>query len=256
VIPGEGTLSVVMPCYNELATVEESVKRVLESPWVRELIIVDDGSTDGTSALLDAIVDDRVMVFHQARNEGKGAALSRGFREATGEFVIIQDADLEYDPRDYEQMLAPLLDGRADVVFGSRFVSDRPHAVLYFWHSIGNRFLTLVSNIFTNLNLTDMETCYKAFRREVLDGMTIEEARFGVEPEITAKVARGGWRVYEVGISYAGRTYDEGKKIGWRDGFRALWAIVRYSLLRPAPTPATRAGRAYGTDTPKNASTE
>jgi glycosyltransferase involved in cell wall biosynthesis len=256
VIPGEGTLSVVMPCYNELATVEEAVKRVLESPWVRELIIVDDGSTDGTSAVLDAMTDDRVRVLHQARNRGKGAALSRGFREATGEFVIIQDADLEYDPRDYEQLLGPLVDGRADVVFGSRFISDRPHAVLYFWHSVGNRFLTLVSNIFTNLNLTDMETCYKAFRREVLEGMTIEESRFGVEPEITAKVARGGWRLYEVGISYAGRTYDEGKKIGWRDGFRALWAIVRYSVLSPAPKPATRTRGIYGTDTPKNASTE
>jgi glycosyltransferase involved in cell wall biosynthesis len=202
------------------------------------------------------MTDDRVRVFHQPRNRGKGAALSRGFREATSEFVIVQDADLEYDPRDYEQMLGPLVDGRADVVFGSRFISDRPHAVLYFWHSVGNRFLTLVSNIFTNLNLTDMETCYKAFRREVLEGMTIEESRFGVEPEITAKVARGGWRVFEVGISYAGRTYDEGKKIGWRDGFRALWAILRYSVLRPAPAPATRTRRTYGTDTPKNASTE
>jgi glycosyltransferase involved in cell wall biosynthesis len=234
VIPGARTLSVVMPCYNELPTVDESVKRVLESPWVRELIIVDDGSTDGTSDVLDALTDERVRVFHQARNRGKGAALSRGFREATAEFVIIQDADLEYDPRDYEQMLGPLVDGRADVVFGSRFISDRPHAVLYFWHYVGNRFLTLVSNVFSNLNLTDMNTCYKAFRREVLDGVTIEEPRFGVDPELTAKVARSGWRVYEVGISYSGRTYAEGKKIGWRDGFRALWAIVRYSVLPPA----------------------
>jgi glycosyltransferase involved in cell wall biosynthesis len=231
-----------MPCFNEAATVEEAVKRVLESPLVLELVIVDDGSTDGTSELLDTLTDERIRVYHQPENRGKGAALQRGFREATGTFVIIQDADLEYDPRDYEQMLVPLLDGRADVVYGSRFVSDRPHAVLYFWHYVGNRFLTTMSNMFTNLNLTDMETCFKAFRREVLEGLVVEESRFGVEPELTAKVARGGWRVYEVGISYAGRTYAEGKKIGWRDGVRAIWAIIRYSPLG-SPPPKARRGR-------------
>jgi glycosyltransferase involved in cell wall biosynthesis len=230
-----------MPCFNELATVEEAVKRVLESPLVLELVIVDDGSTDGTSELLDTLTDERIRVYHQPENRGKGAALQRGFKEATGTFVIIQDADLEYDPRDYEQMLVPLLDGRADVVYGSRFVSDRPHAVLYFWHYVGNRFLTTMSNMFTNLNLTDMETCFKAFRREVLEGLVVEESRFGVEPELTAKVARGGWRVYEVGISYAGRTYAEGKKIGWRDGVRAIWAIIRYSPLG-SPSPTARRG--------------
>ena len=223
-----------MPCFNELATVEEAVKRVLESPLVLELVVVDDGSTDGTSELLDTLTDERIRVIHQPENRGKGAALQRGFQEATGTFVIIQDADLEYDPRDYEQILVPLLDGRADVVYGSRFMSDRPHAVLYFWHYVGNRFLTTMSNMFTNLNLTDMETCYKAFRREVLEGLVVEESRFGVEPELTAKVGGAGWRVYEVGISYAGRTYAEGKKIGWRDGVRAIWAIIRYSRARLA----------------------
>jgi glycosyltransferase involved in cell wall biosynthesis len=222
-------LSVVMPCFNEAGTVEEALKRVLESPWVLEVIAVDDGSTDGTGDVLDTISDPRVRVIHQPVNRGKGAALSRAFAEATGAFVIVQDADLEYDPADYVQMLGPLLDGRADVVFGSRFLTDRPHAVLYFWHSVGNRFLTTVSNMFTNLNLTDLETCYKAFRREVLEGIKIKESRFGVEPELTAKVARGGWRVYEVGISYAGRTYAQGKKVTWRDGVRALWAIIWYS---------------------------
>jgi glycosyltransferase involved in cell wall biosynthesis len=218
-----------MPCYNEAKTLKLIVDRVLGSPFTEELIIVDDGSTDETLAIARGIGDPRVRVFAQEVNRGKGAALRRGFAEAGSQFVIVQDADLEYDPAEYGVLLEPLLDGRADVVFGSRFHSSQPHRVLYFWHSVGNRMLTTISNAFTNVNLTDMETCYKVFRREVLDTFQIEEDRFGFEPEITAKAARGGWRLYEVGISYSGRTYAEGKKIGWRDGFHALWCIVRYS---------------------------
>jgi glycosyltransferase involved in cell wall biosynthesis len=218
-----------MPCYNEAATVLDVVKQVLESPYTQELLIVDDGSTDGTRQILAGLDDARVRVLLQDRNQGKGAALRRGFSEAQAPFVIVQDADLEYDPQDYVEVLGPLLDGRADVVFGSRFLAGRPHRVLYYWHSVGNRLLTTVSNMFTNLNLTDMETCYKACRREVIQSILIEEDRFGFEPEFTAKVARGGWRVYEVGISYSGRTYAEGKKIGWRDGVRAFFCIVAYS---------------------------
>jgi glycosyltransferase involved in cell wall biosynthesis len=191
--------------------------------------VVDDASTDGTSQILDSLTDPRVRVLRQDGNLGKGAALRRGFAEATAPFVIVQDADLEYDPQEYGEVLQPLLDGRADVVFGSRFLSGRPHRVLYYWHSVGNRVLTTVSNMFTNLNLTDMETCYKAFRREVIQSIVLEEDRFGFEPEVTAKAARGGWRIFEVGISYAGRTYAEGKKIGWRDGVRAFYCIVAYS---------------------------
>ena len=222
-------LSVVMPCYNEAATIREVVKQVLDSPYTHELVIVDDGSTDGTREILGEFSDARVRVLLQPINQGKGAALRRGFAEATAPFVIVQDADLEYDPRDYGEVLAPLLDGRADVVYGSRFLAGRPHRVLYYWHSVGNRVLTTVSNMFTNLNLTDMETCYKACRREVIQSILLEEDRFGVEPELTAKLARGGWRVYEVGISYSGRTYAEGKKIGWRDGVRAFYCILAYS---------------------------
>jgi glycosyltransferase involved in cell wall biosynthesis len=235
-------LSVVMPCYNERATIDEVVERVLASPYTEELVIVDDGSTDGTRDLLAKLDDPRVRVLLQDRNQGKGAALRRGFGEATAEFVIVQDADLEYDPAEYGDLLAPLLDGRADVVYGSRFLGGRPHRVLYFWHSVGNRVLTLVSNALTNLNLTDMETCYKVFRREVLADFTLEEDRFGIEPEITGKVAAGRWRVYEIGISYSGRTYDEGKKIGWRDGVRAVYCIVRYSpwAQRRRRAPRTR----------------
>ena len=227
--PTEPCLSVVMPCYNEESTIVEVVERVLRSPYTAELVIVDDGSTDDTLRLANKVDDPRVRVVAQPCNQGKGAALRRGFAEATAEFVIVQDADLEYDPSDWDEILAPLLDGRADVVYGSRFLAGRPHRVLYFWHSVGNKFLTTVSNMFTNLNLTDMETCYKAFRRDVLASFVIEENRFGFEPEITAKVAAGDWRIYEVGISYAGRTYAEGKKIGWRDGVRALYCIVRYA---------------------------
>ncbi|HUF33827.1 MAG TPA: glycosyltransferase family 2 protein [Acidimicrobiales bacterium] len=222
-------LSVVVPCFNEEATVAACLKRVLASPWTREVVVIDDGSTDATLARIEAVDDERLRVLRQPVNRGKGAALRRGFAETTSPFVIVQDADLEYDPADYDQLLGPLVDGSADVVFGSRFVSDRPHRVLYFWHYVGNRALTLLSNAFTNLNLSDMETCYKAFRREVLEGITLEEERFGIEPELAAKVAGAGWRIYEVGISYSGRTYEEGKKIGWRDGVHALTCIVRYS---------------------------
>lgn len=222
-------LSVIVPCYNEEATVHELLLRVLASPYVAEVIVVDDGSTDDTVSVAKSVEDRRIRLIEQPYNMGKGAALRRGFAEATAAFVIVQDADLEYDPSDYGLLLEPLQSGKADVVFGSRFISHRPHRVLYFWHSVGNRVLTTMSNAFTNLNLTDMETCYKTFRREVIQGIELREDRFGFEPEITAKVARGGWRVYEVGISYHGRTYAEGKKIGWRDGLHAARCIVRYS---------------------------
>ena len=226
-------LSVVMPAFNEEATIARCVERVLDSPWTAELIIVDDGSTDRTTSVAESLAqgDERVHLIVQPENRGKGAALARGFAVASAAFVIVQDADLEYEPAEYGELLQPLLDGRADVVFGSRFLAGRPHRVLYFWHSLGNRFLTLVSNMVTNLNLTDMETCYKVFRREVIQSITIEEARFGFEPEITAKIASGNWSIYEVGISYSGRTYADGKKIGWRDGVHALVCILKYSPL-------------------------
>ncbi|HVL93638.1 MAG TPA: glycosyltransferase family 2 protein [Acidimicrobiales bacterium] len=224
-------LSVVMPCFNEAATVVAAVERVLASPYTGQLVLVDDGSTDETLDLVQAMVDPRLDVLTNGSNKGKGAALRLGFTKCREPFVIVQDADLEYDPEDYAAVLAPLLADQADVVFGSRFHTARPHRVLYFWHAVGNRFLTAMSNMFTNLNLSDMETCYKAFRREVLESLELEEDRFGIEPEITAKVARGGWRIYEVGISYAGRTYAEGKKIGWRDGFWAVRCILRYSSV-------------------------
>ena len=224
-------LSVVIPCYNESATIKDILSAVVESPWVAEVVVVDDGSTDGTRELLQDVNDPKIRVYFQPENMGKGAALRRGFAEATADFVIVQDADLEYDPAEYGVMLEFLIAGKADVVYGSRFITDRPHRVLYYWHSVGNRWLTAASNMFTNLNLTDMETCYKAFRREVVQGLELKENRFGIEPEITAKVARGGLRIYEVGISYQGRTYAEGKKIGWRDGLHAARCIVRYSSL-------------------------
>jgi glycosyltransferase involved in cell wall biosynthesis len=239
-------LAVVIPCYNEVATVSTVIDQVLASPWTAEVIVVDDGSTDGTRDVLAGIDHPAVRVLLQDHNQGKGAALRRGFGAATAEYVVVQDADLEYDPAEYGTLMEPLVDGLADVVFGSRFISSRPHRVLYFWHSVGNRFLTTLSNMFTNLNLTDMETCYKVFRREVIQSVAVEEDRFGFEPEVTAKVARAGWRVYEVGISYNGRTYAEGKKIGWRDGVRAVWCIAKYSppgdRLRRSSSPGTAQG--------------
>jgi glycosyltransferase involved in cell wall biosynthesis len=224
-------LSVVIPVYNEIQTIREIVKLVSDVPVEKEILIVDDGSTDGTRDILREMDGKNgVRVFLQPVNQGKGAAVSVGFRYATGDVVVVQDADLEYDPKEYLKLLAPIEDGHADVVYGSRFLGGGPRRVLYFWHTVGNRFLTLASNMFTNLNLTDMETCYKMFRREVVQSMTIESPRFGIEPEITAKVARRGYRIYEVPISYYGRTYEEGKKIGWKDAFSALWTIVQHAF--------------------------
>jgi glycosyltransferase involved in cell wall biosynthesis len=229
-------LSVVMPVYNERNTVREVVERVLAVPLELELICVDDGSSDGSPTILADLhaQHERVRVFVQPRNMGKGAALRRGIQEATGDFVLIQDADLEYDPGDYPGLLEPLQQGKADVVYGSRFLGAAPHRVLYFWHSVGNRILTLLSNCLTNINLTDMETCYKVFRRDIIQSIPIEENRFGFEPEITVKVAKRKLRIYEVGISYWGRTYEEGKKINWKDGFRALWCLLKYSIKESA----------------------
>lgn len=227
-------LSVVIPVFNEEKTVVEIVDRVQAVPLDKELIVVDDCSTDETPRLLARIAEaaDNVRVLRHERNQGKGASLRTGFAAASGEVVIIQDADLEYDPQEYQKLIAPILDGRADVVYGSRFSGGQTHRVLYFWHSVGNRLLTLLSNMFTDLNLTDMEVCYKVFRREIIQAIEIEESRFGFEPEITAKLAKTRCRIYEVGIAYSGRTYQEGKKIGWRDGFRAVWCILKYNLLR------------------------
>ena len=231
---GRARVSVVMPVYNEEATLEAIVRRVKEVAPDVELVAVDDGSADASASILNRLeaegLVDRVLAHE--RNQGKGAALSTGFRGVSGDIIIIQDADLEYDPAEYPRLLEPILTGRADVVYGSRFMGGQPHRVLYYWHYVGNRWLTRLSNMMTNLNLTDMETCYKCFRREVIEQLTIEERAFGVEPEITAKIAMGGWRVYEVGISYAGRTYAEGKKIGWRDGVSALRCIFLYGLVR------------------------
>jgi glycosyltransferase involved in cell wall biosynthesis len=229
-------LSVVIPVYNERATLRYVVERVLAVPLDLEVLCVDDGSRDGSREILSELQTQhrQVQVFLQPRNMGKGAALRHGIQAATGDFVVIQDADLEYDPADYPLLLDPLIQGKADVVYGSRFLGAAPHRVLYFWHSVGNRALTLLSNCLTNINLTDMETCYKVFRREVIQSIPIEENRFGFEPEITVKVAKRRLRIYEVGISYWGRTYEEGKKIGWRDGLRAVWCLLKYSIKEPA----------------------
>lgn len=230
-------LSIVMPVYNERETLFEIIQRVLDVqlPIEREIVLVDDCSKDGTQELYPQIETRfpgaRIRLFKHAVNQGKGAALRTGFREAQGDIILVQDADLEYDPKDYHRLLAPILDGRADVVYGSRFVGGDAHRVLYFWHMIGNKVLTTLSNMFTNLNLTDMETCYKVFRREVLANIRIKSNRFGVEPELTAKIAKGRWRIFEVGISYNGRSYDEGKKITWRDGVKAIVCIVRFSFF-------------------------
>ena len=228
----EPCLSVVMPVFNEAATVSEVIKNVLAQRPVLQLVIVDDASTDGTWETLRSLAqqEPRIKLDRHLKNQGKGAALREGFKQATGQVILVQDADLEYDPAEYSNLLEPLLQGKADVVYGSRFMSGRPHRVLYFWHRVGNSLLTLMSNAITNLNLSDMGTCYKAFRREVIQSINLEENRFGFEPEVTVKIAKRRLRVYGIGISYSGRTYAEGKKIGWKDGVRAIWCLAKYAL--------------------------
>ncbi len=227
-------LSIVMPCFNEIHTIETIVKKVLDVqlPLDRELIIVDDYSTDGTRDYLNTLKDrDEIRVVFHDVNRGKGAALRTGFKHATGDYIIIQDADLEYEPNEYSKLLNPILDGQADVVYGSRFIGGASHRVLYFWHSLGNRFFTFLSNMFTDLNLTDMEVCYKLFKRSIIESIELKEDRFGFEPEFTAKIARLNCVIYEVGISYYGRTYEEGKKINWKDGVRAVYVILKYGIF-------------------------
>ena len=224
-------LSIIVPCYNESKTIENLLLAIKNSGIENyEIIIVDDFSTDGTKKILRNLKDERIKVFFKNSNQGKGAALRTGFKKATGDICIVQDADLEYDPKEYSLMIEPILEDKADVVYGSRFLGARPHRVVYFWHRVGNGILTLLSNIFTDLNLTDMETCYKAFRTEIIKSINIKENRFGFEPEITAKISKMNLRIYEIGISYYGRTYAEGKKIGWKDGIRAIYCILKYNL--------------------------
>lgn len=227
------SVSVLIPLFNERATIGHVLHEVLRQPGIAQVVVVDDASTDGSAEVVEQVAgkDARVRLVRHKENAGKGAAVRTAIGAATGDVIIIQDADLEYNPAEYDRILAPILAGHADVVFGSRFIGSEAHRVLYYWHAVGNRFLTTLSNMFTNLNLTDMECCYKAFRREVLARIQIEENRFGIEPEITAKIARLGVRIYEVSVSYHGRTYEEGKKIGWRDGVRALVAIIKYGLI-------------------------
>ena len=230
-------ISVVIPVYNENETILDVIQAVkkVHLPLIQEIeiVVVDDFSTDGTTELLQSISDNESQkIFYHEKNQGKGAALKTGFKHCTGDIIVIQDADLEYDPNEYPTLIDPILNGNADVVYGSRFIGRGPHRVHYFWHYVGNKWLTIFSNMFTNINLTDMETCYKVFKKEVIDSITIKENRFGIEPEITAKIARGNWRIYEVGISYYGRDYSEGKKIGWKDGLRALYVILKYGIIR------------------------
>lgn len=258
-------VSIVIPAYNEIQTISSVLDRVKAAPVFgleKEIVVVDDGSRDGTRDLLQSLDDPMIRVLFHEQNRGKGAGLKTGFDAATGDVVIIQDADLEYDPDEYELLLGPIVENKADVVFGSRFMGGRPHRVLYYWHSVGNSALTLLSNMMTNLNLTDMETCYKVFRREVLDQIDLRERGFGVEPEMTAKIAKlRGIRIYEVGISYSGRTYEEGKKISWKDGVWALYCIARYNLLggrSTAPTTFSADGSSgtHAVDLPRRTTVE
>ena len=226
-------LSVIVPCFNEIKTINLVINKIKESPVInKEIIIVDDFSSDGSREYLANLKDEMVTVIFHKKNQGKGSAINTGIKYATGKIIIIQDADLEYDPNEYPSLIKPIIDNKADIVYGSRFKGGQPHRIVYFWHRVGNGLLTLLSNIFTDLNLSDMETCYKTFRSEVIKNITIEEKRFGFEPEITAKVSKKDYRIYEVGISYYGRTYREGKKIGWKDGFHAIWCILKYNLFR------------------------